>query len=141
MKPCIFLDIDGVMHLPGDAFGQFNQEAVKHLNWLTHAADAQIVVSSTWRLMPDISLKLMEQGVLARMIGKTPDLGNKTRGEEIEAWFRTRARRRFVILDDDTDMAPFTSQLVQTDPLVGLTAPLAELALEILCRTSTRAHA
>lgn len=42
-----------------------------------------------------------------------------------------------MILDDDTDMGPLTSQLVKTDPYVGLTAPLAELALEILCRPPT----
>lgn len=91
MKPCIFLDIDGVLHLPHDAPGQFNQEAVKHLNWLTAAADAQIVVSSTWRFMPEISLKLMEQGVLARMIGKTPDWGGRPGGKRSKAGF-ARAR-------------------------------------------------
>lgn len=76
----------------------------------------------------------LAEPILVQVSGQTPDFSG-TRGEEIAAWLEIHARRRFVILDDDTDMGVDTeisSHLIQTEFLTGLTMPLAEVALEHL---------
>lgn len=138
MPPVVFLDIDGVLHIAGDRPRTLNQKCVRALNWLTEATKARIVISSTWRRMPNIRVLLAEQGVEAKIVGLTPvaPTGNRTwtRGTEIAAWLEGHASRRFVILDDDSDMGPrLRAFLVQTGQ-EGLTLPLAELAVTVLTR-------
>lgn len=151
MKPAIFLDIDGVLCIKGCRPGTFAPACVEALNWLTDAAAAQIVVSSTWRHYPDIDGILKRRGVTAKVIGITPDLSRgklikgshtgareiilgATRGSEIAAWLKSHAPRPFVILDDDDDMDGLSAHLVHTSYDHGLTRPLAELALRRLTR-------
>ncbi len=62
MRPVVFLDIDGVLHIAGCRPGTFDRECVSALNWLTDAANARIVVSSTWRHMQGI------EGILGNYI-------------------------------------------------------------------------
>ncbi len=137
MKPVVFLDIDGVLHIAGDPSMRLNADCVRALNWLTEAGDAQIVVSSTWRFLPDLRGRLTADGVQAKVIGTTPNLGDVERGEEIARWLEIHSHRAFVILDDDADMGDLLPYLVQTESAHGLTLPLADLALGVL----TRVHA
>ena len=142
MRPVVFLDIDGVLVTRGTQFHHFDPECVKALNWLTSAADARIVLSSSWRHMPGIRDIIAGARIEAKVIGITPDLNTmrrglyppRPRGDEIMAWFRQHAQRRFVILDDDADMGKLMPYLVRCGPDAGLTLPLAELALKILER-------
>lgn len=145
ISPIVFLDIDGVLQMAQDPPGRFKPEAIAALNWLTEAAQAQIVVSSAWRIMPTVPQILRGNGVRAPIIGKTPifdgshrlaaTLPAPTRGHEIAAWLRSRPRRHpFVILDDNADMDHLLPYLVQTAPQVGLTAEDAKRALAVLAR-------
>lgn len=134
MHPVVFLDIDGVLNVPPDKPQTLRKSCVDALNWLTDAADAQIVLSSTWRRMPGVEGVLIEQGIQGKIIGKTPEHHGQPRGYEIRRWFKTHVYRRCIILDDDNDMLEFSSRLVQTDPLIGLTRPLSELAFKLLRR-------
>lgn len=141
ISPIVFLDIDGVLQMAQDPPGRFKPEAIAALNWLTEAAQAQIVISSAWRIMPTVPQILRGNGVRAKVIGKTPifsgsdrlDTTAPTRGREIAAWLRGwTSTEPFVILDDNADMDHLLPYLVQTAPQVGLTAEDAKRALTIL---------
>ncbi len=62
----------------------------------------------------------------------------KGRGHEIDAWLRTWSEfediESFVVLDDDSDIAPHEDRHVKTTFAEGLTSEHVPLALEILSR-------
>jgi hypothetical protein len=164
----IFLDIDGVLNsesyvlkleekccqighsreTPCDCFKlyrQIDRDAVTRLNRLVAVTGAKIVVSSTWRKifdMPELCRILTEHGLVAEVIGATPDLFNDPgrepgtnleRGYEIDFWLRDHPEvDRFVILDDGSDMAMHRKCLVQTDCEDGLCDEHVELAARVL---------
>jgi len=149
--PVIFLDIDGVLNPMSDydPDGEWNKlqipvedvdELNAHdkakmlhiiyriaprcldlLNEITDKTGAVIVISSTWRKNHNIRF-FVEKGITGQIIGKTPVLDNKPRGIEIDSWLQDHPEyTRFVILDDDNDMAHLTNHLIQTDTENGLT--------------------
>lgn len=145
----IFLDIDGVLnneqafHAAWEINHKVNvyvldEECVRRLVTLVKACtpEPQIVLSSTWRLgdrgMNTIKAKLAEYGLALHSV--TPRLSGDMRGEEIAAWLAANGtERRFVILDDDSDMLP--DQLpffVQTATKTGLLDEHVRKATEIL---------
>lgn len=167
----IFLDFDGVLnsenfareqhqkgrrkltmqHILGRdlsmAVEQIDPEAIKVMNWLVAAADAHVVISSTWRRLWSMQelkevLKFHGADWTDRIIDKTPmKMGYVPRGTEIKWWLENQEEAgriggepvtSFVILDDDSDMDPFMDRLVNTDPLVGITMDDAKAALGIL---------
>jgi hypothetical protein len=133
---------------------QIDPDAVARLNRLVAATAAKIVVSSSWRKLfdpPELHRILSGHGLLAEVIGETPDAwdeGVRTamktvyghvadwlfRGHEIDYWLRCTGRgvEKFVILDDCADMAMHVSRLVQTDPEEGLLDDHVELALRVM---------
>lgn len=143
----IFLDIDGVLNsAQGWASGVcsrwvFCPEAVGNLNGILEAVpEAVIILSSSWRHMKRDELNdiFTNNGIdFSRVVGATPRAAsfNGVRGLEIQAWLdahRAREDDRFVILDDDTDMAHLMDRLVLVDSKVGLTRENAERAVELL---------
>ena len=100
----IFLDIDGVLN--SDAWDktkkttsndflidQFDPEAIKLLNELIEKIDAQIVLTSSWRL--NFDLEQMNElfsriGIKRGIVSFTPNLnagaGYLTRGNEVSNW-------------------------------------------------------
>lgn len=132
----IFLDIDGVMcthpHYkhkdPDTHMTYFVPQCVGYLNDLIEATDAQIVVSSTWRVLEDwekLRMHFKLCGVSRMPISSTPDLakpaGSKMvdgqwvtpegRGIEVMRWLEINAPHGtfttdYVIFDDDRDMLP-----------------------------------
>ncbi len=66
----------------------------------------------------------------------------KGRGHEIDAWLRTWSEiediESFVVLDDDSDIAPHEDRHVKTSFHVGLTSEHVPFALEILSRSWVR---
>ena len=66
----------------------------------------------------------------------------KGRGHEIDAWLRTWCEieeiESFVVLDDDSDIAPHVDRHVKTSFSVGLTSEHVPMALEILSRPWVR---
>jgi hypothetical protein len=143
----IFLDIDGVLNSERFFLSQKAKEdfvivdhldpaAVRLLDQLVGATGAQIVVSSTWRLswtLDAIEALLVERGLRSgRIVDKTVDLRGRARGLEIALWVDTHRPERFVILDDDSDMAHLGHRLVQTSFGEGLSLAHVDRAISLL---------
>lgn len=143
----LFLDIDGVLNSaaylkqnPGcfdrsghEAWHMIDEAAVARLNRVLDATDADVVLSSTWRLLnalADVRGWLKRRGFTGKLIGKTPDIGKSPggvlvlspeRGHEIQAWLNDQDDVvSFVIVDDNSDMAHLKPRLVQTTWAEGL---------------------
>ncbi len=135
--PLLFLDFDGVLN--SDAyFGRnpdvrgndvIDRRLVQRLNGFLDTSGCNVIISSTWRCnrtMSELRGILSERGLrpalVARIIDKTYDLSTANRGKEISRFLNGKARggTPFVIFDDDWDMEPVETHLVQTDPAVGL---------------------
>lgn len=83
-----------------------------------------------------IDRALRHRGLSVPLVGATPSLGNP-RGGEIDAWLKaalhgTNNENQIAILDDDADMTPWMSCLVQTDDKVGIQDEDVELAIYLL---------
>ena len=140
MKPILFLDIDGVLNSrkgwarDKPKTGKYlTAENVAELRALLEALpDLRIVISSTWRKCMDADELLAifkAHGLPAeRVIGMTPiRFSDRLRGHEIQEWLDANpGHDRFVILDDDSDMAHLMPHLVQTSFEDGLTREKAE---------------
>ena len=144
----IFLDVDGVLNKvgtrersPHGTYG-IEQGMVKLLSEIVTATDCKICVSSTWRKYDDLMECLRSElgaNLEARIIGATPVLDiqmesgiwtGKVRGEEIQYWLDEHPEvARFVILDDDSDMAHLMPRLVRTNGHEGLTPEIAREAI------------
>lgn len=92
--------------------------------------DLKIVISSSWRrgnTLDELKEILASYGVDSSIvIDVTPytfdDIEGNYRGNDIKAWLEKHHEvTQFVILDDDSDMEPFMSNLVQTSWNTGLT--------------------
>lgn len=135
-------------------FNQIDRDAVGRLNRLVAETGSKVVISSSWRRLfdpPELHRILSEHGLVAEIIGETPyafaegireDMrleygagGERLfRGHEIDYWLRYQGEdvKRFVILDDCSDMVMHMSRLVQTDPEVGLTDEDVDLAIRVM---------
>jgi hypothetical protein len=139
----IFTDFDGVLNDHPRGAYHLNRVMVERLNWLAEHWNAQIVVSSWWRWIGLAALRrdLAEAGLKARVIGRTPWMGETRqhdaleRGIEIQAVLDYLGSRveRMVILDDHDRMGKLLPWLVQTDGYAGLTEANVAQAASILC--------
>jgi hypothetical protein len=147
----IFLDIDGVLNcsryflddspmledIPYAAVvARIDPAAVLLLNTLVTRTAAVVVISSTWRLsypLPILQQLLRRRGFEGMVVGATPQLGENTpRGHEISLWVEAARPRKFVILDDDSDMEPLGHYHVATTRQHGLLQTHVDQAVEIL---------
>ncbi len=156
--PIIFLDIDGVLNshtfyaarvlmdrsLFNDIEGKFDFNLYELditplalLSQLVVKTEANIVISSTWRLgrdVKDFQPLFKQRGVEfdpSHFIGQTPQLEG-IRGLEIESWIKTyHFEGNYVILDDDSDMLA-GQPLVQCKYSTGFTFKEYQECLEIL---------
>lgn len=139
MRKVIFLDIDGVMNSRNDYYS-YTMETDSHLKLLKQiidATDAEIVLSSTWRLFKDsrdvVHRRLQEFGM--DFIGCTPDSSSDLmhRGDQIRRWLKDNPNvTSFVILDNDNDMCELITHLVRTDTSVGLQKSDVDKAINML---------
>lgn len=155
----LFLDVDGVLNRVGtrerSPHGTYGveMEKVKLLRDIVAATNCKIVVSSTWRKYDDLMAYLREQlggGASSQIVGETPVLDRraesglyvaKVRGDEIQAWLDENPEvTRFVIVDDDSDMAHLAPHLVKTNGREGLTAELAETVIRRLNDRISESH-
>lgn len=162
----VFLDIDGVLNHcatrgPSATEGEplpipIAPECMSRLNRLIAETGAKVVISSSWRLFTSwehLGPALVRHGLMAEVIGETPDLVNDApwlerwraregapfayermeRGWEIREWLAAHPEvEQFVILDDCSDMAELKPCLVLTDPIAGLDDPDVERAKWLL---------
>ena len=146
-NPVVFLDYDGVINtlviykepvkarrlLQKDGYyfdlcypqdeRVSNVQAVLWLDKLCKEFTADIVITSTWRKDYDLACRCLYNSGLSkniRIIGATPWL-DQCRGSEIDAWLKEHPCPAFVILDDDSDMEPYTDHLIKTDTYDGFT--------------------
>lgn len=100
-------------------------KAVAILNRIIQATDAEVVISSSWRIatsLEAITKLLNKKGFVGNVIGSTPILGLR-RGLEIQAWIDARVPSpdsTWAILDDDSDMEHLQHLLVKTTFQKGL---------------------
>lgn len=137
----IFLDVDGVLNSARDGYS-INLENDYHFEMLkkiVDATDANIVLSSSWRIGFSV-LSLPEKNLIERLekygmeiMDFTPCMTG-TRGDEIREWLSNNGPvESFVILDDEGDMAEFKeTNLVKTNTSIGLQEKDVDKAIEIL---------
>lgn len=133
----VFLDIDGVIntlqidenlqpYLGNEETGPNNIQAIRWLNKLCLSCHAKIVISSSWRHMGFQKCRdcLYASGLSKdiEIIDFTPTTFGE-RGEEIGLWLKVHPEvERFVILDDDTDMAGLEEHLIKCNQHIGFSA-------------------
>lgn len=159
MQKLIFLDIDGVLNVEtyhyleendiwvcpeaGDTefpllYGDqpLNSRCLKNLQTLVDNTRADIVISSSWRILyPISSLSKMfkEAGLKINIIGQTRNLPNCIRGQEVEDYLDNINHKKYVILDDSTDFYHWQKPyFVNTDPGFGLSELDVRKAMMIL---------
>jgi hypothetical protein len=167
----VFLDIDGVLNHCDTRHDvrptstellpiPIEPACMARLNRLIAATGAKIVISSSWRLFAcwqDLGPALVRHGLVADVIGETPDLVNDAtwianwherkgtpftyesleRGWEIGEWLAAHPEvTAFVILDDCSDMDALKPWLVLTHPNDGLDDPDVERAKWLLERSA-----
>lgn len=143
----LFLDFDGVLvnrrswYVRSGCTATADPPCVAALNKITDSTNAQIVVSSTWRIgrtIVELRQLLRAWGVTGTVLARTPHMGFSVRRcSEIKAWIDMYEASRelvesFVIVDDDDDMDALSPFLVQTDFEEGLTDAHAEKAIALL---------
>jgi len=135
--PVVFLDVDGVLNNDGDPprdTRPLNVYCMKQFGRLMRSCpEAEIVLSSTWRLDRRLVTKLLtalekEAGVdIARCVDQTPHYRPRRivtteghhRPQEITAWLRKHPEvKRWVVLDD---LKLKVENAIWIDPGTGLT--------------------
>lgn len=129
IRRVLFLDVDGVLNT---RVGSLDEDKLVWLQCLLLMTRAVLVVSSSWRTVPDQYERLV--GTLARRglhpVSCTPDLTikkgdlhlSKDRWQEIEAWLQENPQvDQFVILDDLPWMGPLSQHHIKVNPEIGLT--------------------
>ena len=145
----IFLDVDGVLNSSQDHFsiGLKTDIHLERLKRIIDATGAKIVLSSSWRICFDPKKDQMSRilnnklnSIGAPIMDMTPIIRepNKVRGDEIRMWLQDHPDvDAFIILDDDSDMAEYTStHLIKTDVNIGLQDSDVEKAINMLGRVS-----
>lgn len=131
----IFLDYDGVVNTPmWDENGEhcrFNFPQDNKVNnfqcvqWVSEFCQKyryDIVVSSTWRFDENYKECLVNGGLRAgiNIIGKTCDLPNQTRGDEIKQYLSEHPEiTDFLIFDDEADMGDLADHLIECNTDIG----------------------
>ncbi len=138
----IFLDIDGVMNvIPTFEHLPFTPESIEVLNRMTNYLEADIVISSSWRLLRTVSelQELMkERGVTGNVSGKTSRSQTGQRGEEILDYVVEHGIRHFIVLDDEiSDMALVMAHVHQTNYRKGLTLQEIPAILELVQKVTS----
>jgi hypothetical protein len=137
----VFLDVDGVLHGVGaPEIELFGAEQLIELAKIIRAANAQIVLSTAWRLTEASTYRVANELVNAGLpmpISSTPNLrpGHiKGRAPEIAAWLRSHpglVLEGCWIAIDDIPLSPDlpTANVITTDCQLGLTPRDAEEAI------------
>lgn len=137
----IYLDIDGVILLPGDTSQSPDaQQRAMLVRSLAILSDSRIVICSHRRRSDDVKTLLADLGLADLLLQgkwKTPvlddddlDPGLPVRGQEIAAHMSDFPQGRHVILDDDFCLPG--QNHVQINANVGLTRADAQKAHDIL---------
>lgn len=137
----IFLDYDGVLNtnktptkMVGDVMTMAEPTLVFTLNKLVDKSEAELVLSSSWRNLPNWEDAMKKSGIIKKFYGKTPETKDGVegpRGVKIQAWLDKHPEvERYAIIDDCDDMTEGQMpNFFQTDEEVGLTEEIADKIL------------
>lgn len=146
----LFLDIDGVINSEDYAVYRYaakmpdpdefiDERAVAFLNYIIEETGAKVVLSSSWRGNVEETLdRLKVAGFKYDFFDKTPYLGSRHRGSEIQKWIDEYEKTNeplesYVIIDDDNDMLDDQEKnFVQCNFIHGLTSVDCYKAIGIL---------
>lgn len=147
----VFLDYDGVLNGPyvddgegldettGFTTPRIHRHLVQRLNRLVRDPEVKVVLSTSWRTRFELHEHqelLAKHGFEGKIIDRTEKWVERfrcIRGMEIADWLqRHREVTKFVILDDDSDMAHLLPKLVQTDWRYGLSEADVDKAIAVL---------
>ena len=142
MKNILFLDFDGVLvtdrgqkyhletngKLRDDHGSLFDPECVKCLKEIIDATDADIVISSTWKMemgLDGIRQMWSDRNLPGKVIGVTPDIDPIHRGDEIAAWLTSYGEDCCFAIIDDTPFTDFFrveqhKHLFKVDERIGI---------------------
>lgn len=145
----LFLDYDGVINKLGQGYSTLTRqmgsslimsepELVYRVNLIVDRTGCEIVLSSSWRHMPDWREALRLSGIVKPLLDRTPlrsdhkkhgcSYEDLCRGHNIQDWLDEHPEvTRYAILDDSSDM--LASQLpnfFRTDTAQGLTQEIAD---------------
>lgn len=153
VEPVIFLDIDGVLithrsmrrHSLKETTTDVDPNCVAELNRLTAFMQADIVLSSSWRVkgIEEMRKLLGQWGVAGKLIDCTPILDNKhpsgvwlsaSRTDEIKAWLANNSYHGLYIAIDDEKLWLANRYTIKTAYEYGLTKVLVDRAIELLER-------
>lgn len=141
----IFLDVDGVLNNEKSLrMGELiSMDCVRHVRRISRLADADIVISSSWRIGNSThTLREMFHMVgLFRVIGRTSsnDSSLSDRGDEIKQWLDANPTvEKYVILDDDRDILPEQMPyFINTDAMEGITENQSTYAIRNIFGVTT----
>lgn len=105
-RPFLFLDVDGVLNTYASMQleEQLDDRCVVNLLRIIEEANPDIVLSSTWRFHQKYAMRVWRK--IGYVGAATPRLDSGHRGEEIASYLSIHPGRRYVIVDDDSDMLP-----------------------------------
>jgi len=152
---CQFLDFDGVLVTDRyqdqltatnsplrDSHGaKFDPVCVENLQIIIDSTDADIVVTSTWKMtlgLDGIQKMWDDRHLPGKVIGVTPDIDPIHRGDEIAAWLNTYGEDcRYAIIDDCPILDFFREEqlpfLFKVDERTGLDEETARKVITHLC--------
>lgn len=146
----IFLDYDGVLNridpphyktpetMVGEIMTMAEPELISRLNLLVERTGTEIVLSSSWRHMPDWREAMKASGIVKPLLDRTPRYSDHKkygihhidlcRGHNIQDWLDAHPEvTRYAIIDDSSDMlASQMPNYFQTRTAEGLTQEIAE---------------
>ena len=151
----IFCDCDGVINrISGEYSTPLRQsggilimsepELVFRINLIVDRTDCELVLSSSWRHLPNWREVMKANGIVKHFLDRTEvetlkhgehNGGSKKggtyvrcRGNVIAAWLKEHPDvEKYAILDDDADfLAEQIPNFFQTDPALGLTQAIAD---------------
>ncbi len=153
----VFLNFDGVLNSQlyykrrerkgVREIDEIDPVAIGFLNQICEDNDAEVVVTSTWRLgrtVKELHDMLVNRGFTGEVFDKTKDLSShpgSLRGNEVLLWMKENELRigdygnyrRYICLDDDSDYLYWQrNNLLLVDGYVGLTPKHVFLAKRIL---------
>ena len=129
----LFLDVDGVLNnfdlIRANGFDYIDDSMVRVLGGVVRQTEADIVLSSFWRLDPKdrslVDAALKRHGMFVS--DRTPSMPGPRAGE-ISTWLRMNPEvERYAILDDDDEAGiDMEHSFFQTDAEIGITAQIAD---------------
>lgn len=156
MKKIIFLDFDGVMvtdkyltqlmadgYSIEDEYGSFfDSDCVKNLKEIIDLTDAEIVVTSTWKMtlgLDGLQAMWETRNLPGKVVGVTPDIDSVHRGDEIAAWLAVNPSVVSYVIIDDYPILDFFREdqlqhLFKVDEMVGLDEETVKKVIDKLFR-------